>query len=489
VKRTVELEVDARGEVNWREGSLELAPNVAAAIRELPPRTLVKLEGTYERPTADVKILTVTRKPLAITPALDRAIEARRDDLAHFRDVIAGDPSVTARVLCAELAAHEGRRADAHVHVREALALGIPDALTQRLAHVWHAVAPVELAPELQDALFATVWMWTLVWNGWADPITTAAQGYIAPRDQVVPWNVGGPRVEPDRQLVAAWLLDRIERIATPIDDVGTRELRAMTDAERLAWRTASEARDEAAEASADRDADRRFRVHDDDSGDEDIDPGPLERDEPLLAWLRFHTHDGYGDAVSDLAGDLRRATERIAGTIAARDAALATDAAVLLSVLAPELVHDLERVVLVRAAMRGGFAVVRCAGELVLIRAPNGAFGTYELVRGDAAVLAAASPHEAAVTEALVGPADAPCRVVADDPIVRRIAAARREPVAPVAPIRPAPPIVAPPAERFVRHPTFGRGRVIEQRGDKLVIEFATAGTKTLLARFVEPV
>ena len=485
MKRTVELEVDARGEVAWPEGSLEMAPNVIAAIAALPPRTLVRLEGTYERPSAHVRILTVTRKPIAITPALDRALQVRRDELAQFRDVIARDPGVTARVLCAELAAHEGRRADAHAHVREALAFGIPDELTRRLSRVWFAVAPVELARELEDALLATLWTWPLEWRGWADPVTTAAHNFVSSRDRVVPWNVGGPRVEPDRRLVTAWLLDRIERIATPVDGIGLRELRAMTDPERRAWHAASEARDEAALADERRAGERRAgRRDDEDSVDDALEPGPRERNEPLLAWLRFHLHDGAGgDATVDLAADLVRATGALAGSVAARDVALAIDAAVLLSVLAPELVHDLERVVFVRAAMRGGFAIVRCTGELVLIRAPSGAFGHYELVRSKAAVVAA----EPAVVEVLAGPADAPCRVVTDDPIVARIATTRREPLAPV--MVPVPPIAAPPpTERFVQHPTFGRGRVIEQRGDKLVIEFASAGTKTLLARFVEP-
>jgi len=49
------------------------------------------------------------------------------------------------------------------------------------------------------------------------------------------------------------------------------------------------------------------------------------------------------------------------------------------------------------------------------------------------------------------------------------------------------------PPVEalRLVAHPKFGRGRVLEERtqdGDaKLVIDFETAGRKTLLARFVK--
>jgi hypothetical protein len=479
VKRQVELEVDARGEVTWPEGMLELAPNVAEAIAALPAKTLVRLEGTYERPSAAVKILTVTRKPLAITRPLERATQVRRDELAQFRDVIARDAGVTARVLAAELAVHEARLDDARTHVREALALGIPDAITERLARVWPAVAPVELAPELQDALLTTVWTWPVVWRGWSDPITEAAHLFVASRDRVVPRNVGGPRVEPDRRLVAAWLLDQIERIATPVDGIGPRELRAMTDAERRAWRAASEARDEAAEDAA---SGAGVPVHDDDSGDEDLDPGPLERDEPLLAWLGFHTHDDYGDAVSELAGSLVRATEKRSGLLAARDIAVAIDTAVLLSVLAPELVREFERVVFVRAAMRGGFAIARCGGTLVLIRAPHGAFGDYELVRGD--VLAAVPAALArVVTEALAQPA---CKVVFDDPIVREIVAPRSEPLRPLPKPPPPPPPPAQPAERFVRHPTFGRGRVIEQRDDKLVIEFESAGKKTLLARFV---
>lgn len=48
------------------------------------------------------------------------------------------------------------------------------------------------------------------------------------------------------------------------------------------------------------------------------------------------------------------------------------------------------------------------------------------------------------------------------------------------------------PPAapERFVQHPKFGRGRVVETRTEngetKLVIDFESAGRKTLLSRFV---
>ncbi len=44
----------------------------------------------------------------------------------------------------------------------------------------------------------------------------------------------------------------------------------------------------------------------------------------------------------------------------------------------------------------------------------------------------------------------------------------------------------------RVVLHPKFGRGRVVEERSDggesKLVVDFETAGQKTLLARFVTP-
>jgi DNA helicase-2/ATP-dependent DNA helicase PcrA len=49
----------------------------------------------------------------------------------------------------------------------------------------------------------------------------------------------------------------------------------------------------------------------------------------------------------------------------------------------------------------------------------------------------------------------------------------------------------VQPPASSYsagdiVEHKTFGRGRVAEIKGDKLVIDFGgTAGTKTLLAGF----
>jgi hypothetical protein len=46
---------------------------------------------------------------------------------------------------------------------------------------------------------------------------------------------------------------------------------------------------------------------------------------------------------------------------------------------------------------------------------------------------------------------------------------------------------------ERIVEHPKFGRGRVIEERIEnqepRLVIDFETAGRKTLLARFVTEV
>ena len=478
MKRQVELEVDARGEVSWPEGMLELAPNVAEAIAQLPAKSIVRLEGTYERPSAAVKILTVTRKPLAVTSPIERAAQARSDELAQFRDLLARDPGVTARVLCAELAVHEARLDDARAHVREALALGIPDEVTRRLSHAWFAVAPVELARDQQDALLANVWTWPMEWRGWSDPITTAAYVYASPSEGVVPWNVGGRRIEPERQLVAAWLLDQLERIVTPVDGVGLRELRAMTDADRRAWLAASEARDQAAEDAAAR---MSRPVHDDDSGDENLDPGEREADEPLLAWLRFHTHDGHDDAVSSLASDLHHITKRKAGSGAARDIAIAIDAAVLLSVLAPELVRDFERVSFVRAAMRGGFAIARCGRELALIRAPHGAFGDYEIVRGD--VLAAVPPALArAVTEAL---SQSSCKVVVDDPIVSAIVAPRQEAVRAL-PKPPPPPPPVQPTERFVRHPTFGRGRVVEQRGDKLVIEFETAGKKTLLARFV---
>jgi hypothetical protein len=49
---------------------------------------------------------------------------------------------------------------------------------------------------------------------------------------------------------------------------------------------------------------------------------------------------------------------------------------------------------------------------------------------------------------------------------------------------------VPAPPAPRFVVHPRFGRGRVVEERAGgaetKLVVDFETAGRKTVVARSV---
>lgn len=44
------------------------------------------------------------------------------------------------------------------------------------------------------------------------------------------------------------------------------------------------------------------------------------------------------------------------------------------------------------------------------------------------------------------------------------------------------------PPPARQVIHPTFGQGRVLDQRDDKLRIDFGAAGIKTIAERFVKP-
>ncbi len=483
MKRSVELEVDDLGQVTWPEGRLELSPKVAAAITALPAQTLIRLEGEYARPNAATKILTIGKLPVTIARPVERALRARPDELARFRDAIERDRSGVGRALCGVLAVRERRLDDARTYVREALQAGVPAAASAPFAAAWAAAQPVELARELEDALLATIWQDIHAWPAWIDPVVADAHAAVVPRDRVrPPWHFGGPRVAHDQGLVVGWLLAQVERIATPVEGVGTRELRAMTDAQRRAWLRGSEARDESAHAAAYRAAVRRHPADSQDSPPDDVDPGPLERDQPLLAWLRFLAGNPPGDA-RGLATDLVRAL-RVLEPRAARAVALALDAVVILSALAPELARDVEQVVLVRSAMRDGFAIVRVAEDrIAMIRAPRGAFGDWQLIAGKTAALAAVPELFARAAAAAVANRDPlACEIVVD-------------PVAPRPPrVKPSPPEAKPepPRERFVQHATFGRGRVIERLGDgtdvKLVIEFDGAGRKILLERFVTP-
>ena len=102
------------------------------------------------------------------------------------------------------------------------------------------------------------------------------------------------------------------------------------------------------------------------------------------------------------------------------------------------------------------------------MIRAPRGAFGTWEVIED---VLAAVPPQLRDRARAAMASHDAyACDVVVERP-------ARPKPTA------PAPP---PAAERFVVHAKFGRGRVVGARDGKLDIEFADGTRRLLLEKFV---
>ena len=124
------------------------------------------------------------------------------------------------------LAARERRIDDARVHVREALEAGVPREACLPFAAAWTAAQPTELSAELEDALLAAVWQDIHAWPAWIDPIVAGAHGAVMPRDRVPPpWHFGGPRVAIDGELVAGWLVERAERLATPVEGVGKREL------------------------------------------------------------------------------------------------------------------------------------------------------------------------------------------------------------------------------------------------------------------------
>ena len=480
MKRTAELEVRADGTVDWHEGHLDLAPPVAERIASFPPRTLIEVIGTYERPSKDVKILHVTRMPTSVLLPVERALHGWRQPelVAGLRGALERDPSGNARAVLAGLAAREQRIDDARTHFRDALRAGTERAADEVLAFAWSRAQPLELARELEDALLAIVWRNPWAWSDWCDPIVCAAHQRLSARDNRPPWHFGGRRIEPDRAIVEAWWVERAAHMATTVDGVGIAEVRGMSAKEQRAFLHASRRRDEQANADAQRAVERAHPRDSNDSPPDSADPGALESDQPLIAWLHYH-HGDHGHKLEELAGTLVAAAREVDAP-SAMALAQTIDAVVLASALAPAFAARLEQVPFARLALRDGFAIARAGDTFLLLRAPGGAFGPWTVVEGAQAAILAAVPDalRASATSALARPKG--CELSLDAEAKRLVATP--EPV----PVKRAPEPPAAPRERFVTHPTFGRGRVVEVSGGKLVIEFETAGRKTLLERFV---
>lgn len=477
-QRRIDIVVGPDGKVVWHEGSFDFTPHVAPSdFAGFPPHTLVEVTGEYRRIDARSRVLRVSSPPVVIATPVQRALKGYRDAelVATLADVIAESPEG-----CAVLAyqAHaQGNATLAREHLYAALRGRVTsDEAARVIGPMWRHAGPID-DPLVQQRLVEMVWVDSFrpFWFQWIDPFA-----HDISADHVQPRHFGGPRAAADYGVLAHWVDAQFLALATPGERLEIDALRAKTSEVRRARVSQAEDNDELAEEEANKRAIEHHEKYGDpmDSPPDSNGRSP-EDDEAaslVIRWASFIDDEDiarHGRSLRELA----RSRKGIEGE---RAMALAGDAAVLLSGLAPHLVLEIDEVVVVDATTSRGRAIVRLLGSdrFVRLDAPNGYFGAWSLRVGTwAEVGEGGEPMRGAPARGVVLPAPPTARALRPTP--------EAGPVPPPEPPRP-------PRERFVFHDKFGSGKVLEtiSSGDdqKLVIEFSE-GKKTLLARFVQDV
>ena len=190
------------------------------------------------------------------------------------------------------------------------------------------------------------------------------------------------------------WLNGQVRRLATPGERAEVERVLALPTEELEAYLAHVEAHDEAVENEA---YQAVIDAHPADS--EDSPPDSADVDEEALlartlgaiaAALELGRREG-----APRPGPLVRLIVKREGAHAARRFAVEYDAAALLSGLAPALVGSLTAVVSSRGAARGGHALCELTGDdaWVLLLAPDGALGAWEVHPGDARAVLSCVP------------------------------------------------------------------------------------------------
>jgi hypothetical protein len=420
MKRSLELEVGFDGRLAWKDGTLDLSPSVEEALHGLPPLTLVHVEGLYERPDARTRILHVRKAPGVVATPVDRALKSFKEGpmLEHLLPALVEDGTALLPALHACLALHREQVPEARTCLARALDAKLTPKCAEPLSFVWEALSrraalPV-LTPSQRRALVGFVWStmhssyWA--WRFWAvDMVCGAARFLPAGAERRFPLHFGGPRVEPALEVVGAWLDARFRKLAEDNERWKMDELSTLPPPELEAWIREAAERDRRIEDGAYRELLRRQPADSEDSPPDSVEVDePLERDTLLYQWAVFRRDWSRPFAHLTAPTDLVRLYHQRRSAKAAKAYALALDAAVLLSRLAPELVPQLKRVLFEAPRWESGLALLAldCPEVFVLLRAPEGAFGPWELFRGRGADILARAPERdrEAVARALEG-------------------------------------------------------------------------------------
>ncbi len=413
------MEVGFDGRLTWTEGTLDLSPAVEEALRALPPLTLVRIEGPYERPDAQTRILHVKKAPVPLATPLERVLKAFKDGplLAHLLPALPEDDTALLPALRACLAIHEERLAEARACLLQALDAKLTPKSAGPLAFAWQALSQRAALPALTSpqrrVLVGFVWStlhgadWP--WEFWVvDVVCQVALHLPAGAERKRPLHFGGPRVEPTLDVMYPWLEARFRKVAEEGERWKFDELLQLSPSELERWLTEATARDRRIEDEAYREMLRRWPADSEDSPPDSAEVDePLERDTLLFKWAEFRRDWGRPLRYNSAPFTLLRTYQSRRSAKAAKAYALALDAAVLLSGLAPRLVPQLKRVLLEAPRLESGLALLQLEGPdaFVLLLAPEGAFGTWELVQGSATDILARTPERdrEAVERALV--------------------------------------------------------------------------------------
>lgn len=497
--RTVWITIGADGQLTWPEGELVVPKSFVGKVDGYPEGTVVEVHGSYERVDAHTKRLEVRRVSVAETPveradALWRRVSFGNDPEARpewpeFVDALhalRGEGSPAAIMLCAWRDCVTGDPEEGMRMFGEALTLD-----TRRYEHLvralWKLVPDGTLAqwsPRQREELVRAVWRSLPGWD-WVHPIVKSL--WVPPER---PLHFGGPKPDADEALLRAWIAGLAREIATPDESMQIKRIEKLSSAQRRALVARLRSEDESRYDDAYSDMVDEWSAdpkNDMDSPPDDVAITWTEEARRLPArWCGLMSESTSWDDSLEAASvwlvgfwrDRRDDADELIQRI---------DAACILSALQPTLVARLERVVFVHATLLEGHALALLRdGRACVLEAAEGAFGPWQMRVGELDAMIDSLPDADLARIALRQ------GKLAWSPRSLRIETLNRPRTPPLKP-PPGPPVRETKLEapRWVVHPRHGRGLVVGSipgpKGPKLVIEFETAGRKTLLHSFVQ--
>lgn len=503
--RTIWITVGADGKLDWPDGRLIVPSGFAGKVDGYAEGTVVEVHGSYERVDAHTKRLEIQRVKVAETP-VERALglwrrvsvllradddPKTRPEWSSFVDslhALRGDGSPTAIMLRAWRSDVEGDRPEAMRMFGEALTLDTLNA--EHLVRALWVWTPDEVkdgwSPRQREELVRSVWRSPPGWN-WVHPFVASL--WSRPEH---PLHFGGPRPDADEDALRAWICRLVLEIATPEEKKQIARIERLSEPQRRQLISGLRVQDQTRHDDAYTDMVGAWSADPNNDMDSPPDHVPVTwTEESRLLPARWCGLMSGSDEWDD---QLEAAPWWVLGfwRERGRDAdalAYLMDAACIVSALDPALVERLERVVFAHAGLTEGYALVLLqGGKACLLHAPKGPFGSWTHRVGDPESLADSLPDaelaRLALKRGTLGWSMRTHRIPSHG---EEVAEREGTPL----PSRDEKPKLEPEKPRWVVHKRHGRGLVVGSipgpKGPKLVIEFETAGRKTLLHSFVE--